>query len=218
MYFLLLFFVLYNWTGQFYPDGSGYRLDFLGDDLIPFIPEMAIFYVYLFFPMLFLSLIYFTFIDEEKGYALGWSIVIINLLATIIYIIFPVSTYWWRQELLANRIEGNFFANTMYFIYENETSFNCVPSMHAGMSTICFFTWYQYYKIKPTIKTKIIAIISFIIACGVVVSTLFVKQHYIIDEVVGVFLAYFISRYIFRLFSVWKENSKLDEVIEKIED
>ena len=218
MYFLILFFVLYNWTGQFYPDGSGYHLDFLGDDLIPFIPEMAIFYVYLFFPMVFLTLIYFTFIDEEKVYALGWSIVIINLLATIIYLIFPVSTYWWRQELLANRIEGNFFANTMYFIYENETSFNCVPSMHAGMSTICFFTWYQYYKIKPAIKTKIIAIISFITACGVVVSTLFVKQHYIIDEVVGVFLAYFISRYVFRLFSVWKENSKLDEVIEKIED
>ena len=197
---------MYNWAGQFYPEGSGYHLDFLGDNLIPFIPEMAIFYVYLFFPMIFLSFIYFIFIDEEKGVALGWSIVIINLLATIIYIIFPVSTYWWRQELLANRIQGNFFANTMYFIYENETSFNCVPSMHAGMSTICFFAWYQFYKLKPTFKTKVIAIISFIITGGVVVSTLFVKQHYIIDEVVGIFLAYFVGRYIFRLFSTWEES------------
>ncbi|MFW9939104.1 MAG: phosphatase PAP2 family protein [Candidatus Thorarchaeota archaeon] len=166
---------------------------------------MAIFYVYLFFPMIFISLIYFIFVDEEKGYALGWSIVIMNLLASIIYIIFPVSTYWWRQELLANRIEGNFFANTMYFFYENETSFNCFPSMHAGMSTICFLAWYRYYKIKLTIKTEIIAIISLIIACGVIISTLFVKQHYIIDEVVGISLAYFVGKYIFRLFSTWEE-------------
>ncbi len=200
--------VLYNWTGSLYPEGSGYRLDFLGDNLIPFIPEMAIFYVYLFFPMVTLTLIYFAFIDEEKGYALGWAIVIMNLIATFVYIIFPVSTYWWRQELLANRIKGNVFAETMYFYYENETSFNCFPSMHAGMSTMCFFVWYQYYKIKPNMRKKIISIVSFIIAVGTILSTLFVKQHYIVDEIAGVLLAYIVGKYIFRLFSNWEKSLK----------
>ena len=198
--------ILYTWTGSLYPEGTGYRLDFLGDNLIPFVPEMAIFYVFLFFPMIILTLIYFGFLDEEKGYGLGWSIVIMNAIATIIYIIFPVSTYWWRQELLANKIEGNFFADIMYFYYTHETSFNCLPSMHAGMSTICFFTWYQYYKINPTFKRKIIAIIALIIAVGVVLSTLFVKQHYIIDEIAGVALAFAVGMFVFRRSSGWNPS------------
>ena len=198
--------ILYSWTGSLYPEGTGYRLDFLGENFIPFVPEMAIFYIFLFFPMLILTLIYFGFLDEEKGYGLGWSIVIMNAIATIIYIIFPVSTYWWRQELLANKIEGNFFADLMYFYYTHETSFNCLPSMHAGMSTICFFTWYQYYKMNPTFKRKIIAIIALIIAVGVVLSTLFVKQHYIIDEIAGVALAFAVGMIVFRRSSGWNPS------------
>jgi len=196
--------ILYNWTGQLHEEGTGYRLDFLGESYIPFVPEMAIFYVFLFFPFVVLTMIYFAFIEEEKGYALGWSVVIMNAIATIVYIIFPVSTYWWRQELLANRIEGNIFADIMYLYFENETSFNCVPSMHAGMATICFFTWYQYYKLNPESRTKILAITTFIIAVGVVLSTLFVKQHYIIDEIIGVLLAYIIGRFIFHKCESWK--------------
>ncbi len=207
LYSIILVFIMYEWTGQLYPEGTGYRLDFLGDNLIPFVPEMAIFYVFLFFPMVILTLIYFAFIEDEKGYAFGWSIVIINAIATVVYILFPVSTYWWRQELLANRIKGNFFADTMYSIYEYDTSFNCLPSMHASMSAICFFVWYQYYKAKPNLKTKIIVIIAFIIALGVVLSTLFVKQHYIVDEIAGVSLAYIVGRYIFRMFSAWNHDS-----------
>ncbi len=207
LYSIILVFIMYEWTGQLYPEGTGYRLDFLGDNLIPFVPEMAIFYVFLFFPMVILTLIYFAFIEDEKGYAFGWSIVIINAIATVVYILFPVSTYWWRQELLANRIKGNFFADTMYSIYEYDTSFNCLPSMHAGMSAICFFVWYKYYKAKPNLKTKIIAITAFIIALGVVLSTLFVKQHYIIDEIAGVLLAYIVGKYLFRMFSAWNHDS-----------
>ena len=197
---------MYEWTGSLYPEGSGYRLDFLGENYIPFIPEMAIFYVFLYFPMVILTLIYFTFIQEEKGYALGWSIVIMNFIATIVYIIFPVSTYWWRKELLANRIEGNFFADTMYAVYEYDTSFNCFPSMHAGMSAMCFYVWYRYHQINPNDRTKVIAFICFIIATGVVLSTLFVKQHYIVDEIAGVFLAYLVARYIFNKFPSWENN------------
>ncbi len=208
LYSIILVLILYPWTGSLHPEGTGYRLDFLGDNSIPFIPEMAIFYVFLFFPMVVLTMIYFAFIDEEKGYAVGWAIVTMNAIATIFYIIFPVSTYWWRQELLANRIEGNFFAEVMYFYYENETSFNCLPSMHAGMSTICFFIWYQFYKRNPILKRKIVAIIAFIIAFGVVLSTLFVKQHYIIDEIVGVALAFIVGILVFKRSSGWKELNK----------
>jgi membrane-associated phospholipid phosphatase len=154
--------------------------------------------------MVILTMAYFTFIDEEKGYAVGWSIVIMNTISTIVYIIFPVSTYWWRKELLANKIKENFFADTMYFYFQHETSFNCFPSMHAGMSIICFYTWYQYHELKQNEITKIIAGTSLIIAIGVILSTLFVKQHYILDEIAGILLAYLVGKYIFRKHIGWK--------------
>ncbi|TFF85201.1 MAG: phosphatase PAP2 family protein, partial [Promethearchaeota archaeon] len=159
---------------------------------------------YLFFPMVILTLTYFGFIEEEKGRALGWAIVIMNIIATVIYVLFPVSTYWWRQELLANKMEGNLFAETMYFYYENETSFNCFPSMHAGMSTMCFFTWYQYYQLHQDSKTRNIAVVTFIITAGVILSTLFVKQHYIVDEIAGIFLAYVVGKLVFHRSSAWQ--------------
>jgi len=213
LYFIIFVVILYSWTGSLYPEGSGYRLDFLGDNLIPFVPEMAIFYVFLFFPMVVITMAYFSLIEEEKGYALGWSIVIMNAIATITFVLFPVSTYWWRQELLGNKIEGNFWANVMYFYYGHETSFNCVPSMHAGMSVVCFYTWYQYQKIKPTIKTKVVSYIVLFIAIGVILSTLFVKQHYIIDEIIGVALAYVTCRIIFRKCISWKpQKTELKEM------
>ena len=206
LFFLILNRVVYNWTGTLYAEGTGFRLDFLGDNYIPFVPEMAIFYVYLFYSMVIVSMLFFGFGSSEKGYALGWSLVLINFIAVIVYIFFPVSTYWWRQELLADPIVGNFWADTMYKYYQTDVSFNCLPSLHAAVSFIVFYAWYRYYKIKPDIKTKIIAIITFLIAFGVVLSTLFVKQHYIIDEITGVVLALIVGKYMFDY--LWKDIEK----------
>lgn len=207
---LLLFYILlnnfaYDWTGQLYHVGSGFRLDtvFAGlDNAIPFIPEMVLFYVYLFYPMIILTMLCFTFVEYKKGYALGWSLVLINSLAVIIYTVFPVSTYWWRQDLLAHPVVGNFWADQVYSIFETDTSFNCFPSLHAAISTICFYAWFKLSTTKSTWLTKTVAAIAFIIAAGVILSTLFIKQHYIADEVVGIILAWAIGKTIFN--KLWK--------------
>jgi membrane-associated phospholipid phosphatase len=205
IFYVILNNVAYDWTGQLYPVGSGFRLDtvFGGlDAAIPFVPEMVIFYVYLFYPLVILTMLYFTFVEYEKGYALGWSLVLINAMAVLIYIIFPVSTYWWRQNLLTNPLVGNFWADQVYSVYAKDTSFNCFPSLHAAVSSICFYTWFQYSKIKPSRVTKGVMIAAFVIAAGVILSTLFVKQHYIADEVAGIVLAGITGRLLFN--KLWK--------------
>lgn len=216
IFLILLNNILYNFTGNLYPEGAGHRLDlYLGplgslDNMIPFVPEWAIFYIYLFFTMVIITTHYFAIIEPEKGYALGWSLVIANSIAIIIYIFFPVSTYWWRQEILANPIKGNFFANAVYDHYKVDPSFNCWPSLHAMISVMCCYAWYRYYKLSPDRIKKSITIISIIITVGVVLSTLFVKQHYIADEIAGIILAYVIGKYTFN--KLWKNfgtsNSK----------
>ena len=209
---LLLFYLLlnnfaYDWTGQLYPAGSGFRLNTGLDAVIPFVPEMVVFYVYLFYPLVILTMLYFAFVEYRKGYALGWSLVAINAIAVVIYIVFPVSTYWYRQDLLAHPLTGNFWADQVYNIFASDTSFNCFPSLHAAVSTICFYTWFQYSKIKGSSTFKVAAIAAFIVALGVILSTLFVKQHYIADEVAGVLVAWIIGRMIFN--KLWKKNPNL---------
>ena len=216
LFYVLLNTIAYDWTGSLYPEGTGYRLDWVFgglDNLIPFVPDMAIFYVFLFYSMVIITMIYFTFIASDKGYALGWALVIINFIAIIVYIFFPVSTYWYRLDLLAHPLTGNPWAQLMYAYYSYDTSFNCFPSLHAAVSTAMAYTWYRYSKIKPLKITISISIIAIITAIGVILSTLFVKQHYIADEIAGVLLAYLVVKYTFK--KCWKAFER--PVTEKIQ-
>jgi membrane-associated phospholipid phosphatase len=207
---LLLFFVIlnnivYDWTGQLYPVGSGFQLGsvFGGlDAAIWFVPEMVVFYIYLFYGFVVLTVLYFGFVEYKRGYALGWSLVIINAIAVFVYIFFPVSTYAYRQQLLSHPITGNFWASQVYGVFSNDTSFNCFPSLHAAVSTICVYAWYRYSQIKTNIITKVTTFVAFAIATGVILSTLFIKQHYIADEIAGIVLALVVGRLIFK--HLWK--------------
>jgi membrane-associated phospholipid phosphatase len=207
LFFVLLNNVAYDWTGQLYPVGSGFKLDgvFAGlDNAIPFVPEMVLFYVYLFYPWVILTMLYFGFVKYKRGYALGWSLVAINAVAVLVYIVFPVSTFAWRQDLLAHPITGNIWANQVYNVFANDTSFNCFPSLHAAVSAICAYTWFRYSQIKTTLVTKGVTIATFTIATGAILSTLFIKQHYIADEIAGITLAYAVGRPIFN--RLWKKQ------------
>jgi membrane-associated phospholipid phosphatase len=211
LFYILLNRIAYDWTGSLYPVGSGFRLDFLTggwEDATPFVPQMVIFYVYLFYPMVVLTMLYFAFIEYKKGYALGWSLVIINAIAVVFYVIFPVSVYWWHQEFLAHPIVGDFWATETYNVWAGDTTFNCFPSLHAAVSVICFYTWNQYSKLKALAAIKIVAIVSFVITAGVILSTLFLKQHYVADEIAGIVLAWGVGAPLFRHF--WKPLKPAD--------
>ena len=204
LFYLLLNTFAYDWTGQLYPAGSGFRLQTPLDTAIPFVPQMVIFYLYLFYAFVILTMLYFAFVDYRKGYALGWSLVAINGIAILIYIVFPVSTFWYRQELLAHPMVGNFWASQVYHIFATDTPFNCFPSLHAAVSAICFYTWFQYAKVKPSRTTKTVAVAAFVIAAGVILSTLFIKQHYIADEIAGIALAWVVGTLLFK--KLWKSS------------
>lgn len=200
LFYFLLNTVGYDWTGRLYAPGTGFRLDVLTgglDDAIPFVPQTVIFYVYLFYPMVILTMLYFAFVEYRGGYAVGWSLVSINAIALAIYVVFPVSTYWWREELLAQPITGNFWATQVYDIFASDTSFNCFPSLHAAVSTICFYTWYRYARVRPGRRTWALTLLSLGVAVGVILSTLFIKQHYIADEVSGIVLAWAVGKPLF---------------------
>jgi len=209
IFYIVLNTIVYDWTGSLYPEGTGFRLDvvFGGvEDAIPFMGGWIIVYWYVFYPMMIFLMLFFIFADSDRGYAVAWSLVIINAAADLVYIFFPVSTFWYRQQLLTQS-PGGYWGTIAYQLFtpgssHYDTSFDCFPSLHAALSTICFYAWYRYAKINPRPWIKAIACITLVLAIGIILSTLFLKQHYILDLIAGITLAWVVGKLLFNHF--WK--------------
>lgn len=206
VFFFLLSIVVFGIVGQLHSLESGINLDFVSrglDDAIPFVPEMVIFYLYLYTLMAASTMFYFALIEYKRGYALGWSLVFVAVIALVIYAILPVSVFDLHQDLLEHQLSGNFWASQVYFFTESvPTAFNSFPSLHAAISVTCFYTWYKYGKEKCSSWISGVTIVVFIIATGTVLSTLLIKQHYIADEIAGIGLGWGVSRLVYG--RLWK--------------
>lgn len=140
------------------------------DNNIPYISYFVIFYI-IWYLLLFLIPIMIYFYDKNilKEYALVYCIC--SIISTIIYILFPTTIS--RDVNIANN-----FTNTLVkFIYEYDTpALNCFPSLHALESML----WMLYvgfnkkfiFFIRVSVNT---------ICIGIILSTLFIKQHVIVD-------------------------------------
>ena len=204
IFYLLLDEAVLDWTGSLHPIGSGISLAINGlDNAIPFVPQMAVFYVYVFGSMIIPTMLYFAFIEYKHGYAVGWSFVFIEVIAAIVYVIFPVSVYQYHEELLATPIGMNWWIGEVHRIVSDfGSTFNTFPSLHAAGSTVCVYTWYKHTKLHPGYASNILSILSVIAATGIILSTLFIKQHYVVDEVAGIILGWAVSKAVFK--HLWK--------------
>lgn len=198
VFYLLLNTIVYDWTGSLY--SSGFHLNTALDTMIPFVPEWAVFYLYLFYPLSALTMAWFALVDYRRGCALAFSLILINVVADLVYVVFPVTTDVWRAELLSHPLVGNAFASAMYAHYAKDPSFNCFPSLHAAVATITFYAWHRYAGLRRSRAVRGISIGMLVVGIGVVLSTLFVKQHYIADEIAGILLAWGVGRWMFDAF------------------
>jgi membrane-associated phospholipid phosphatase len=198
VFHFLLNTVVYDWTGNLY--STGFHLATALDNAILFVPEWAVFYLYLFYPLSALTMAWFAIADHRRGYPLALSLILINAVADLVYIVFPVTTDAWRAVLLAHPLVGNAFASAMYAHYAKDPSFNCFPSLHAAVATITFYAWHRYARLLKSRVVRGISIGMLVVGIGVVLSTLFVKQHYIADEIAGILLAWGVGRWMFDAF------------------
>jgi membrane-associated phospholipid phosphatase len=187
--------IAYDWVGALY--SKGFHLNTALDDIIPFKPEWAVFYLYLFYWTAEATMAFFAVFAYKRGYAFAWSLVLINLVADLIYLVFPVTTDIYRAAIAAHPVLGNRFADAMYAHYLTDPSFDCFPSLHAAISVICYYAWYRLWRSRKNALTASIAVLALIVSIGTVLSTLFVKQHYIADEIAGIALGWAVGRWVF---------------------
>ena len=88
-------------------------------------------------------------------------------------------------EIARPEVTGDgFFAEAIRFLYRIDLPYNLFPSLH------CFFNWFVYIQIRGKKEYPLaLRLFSCLFSFAVFASTLFTRQHYILDVVAGVFVA-----------------------------
>ena len=88
-------------------------------------------------------------------------------------------------EIVRPEITGYSFCEwILKLTYQVDAGNNCFPSMH------CFFSWLSWIGVRRNRNIPwVYQVISLLIAVSICVSTLTVKQHYLVDVLAGIVLA-----------------------------
>lgn len=154
------------------------NMDLPIDKKIPALAYFALIYV-LWFPLI--AIFPISLFKEAKNlyelYVICWIIDIV--ISVIIYLEYPTTCT--RPKDLEN-INGGWMLKILYkFSYKG---LNCSPSMHCSISTLVLI-----FTLTASTMPINLRIIYSTTALGIILSTLFTKQHVLIDLVTGVLLA-----------------------------
>lgn len=165
------YFVLYYLTENFIPLERCYPVHSLLDDVIPFCEYFLIFYVF-WYLLIVISLVYFALYNTDGFKKLMTFIIVTQLVAMAIYIIFPS-----RQDLRpAEFVRDNVLTRLMAFIYRIDTSTGVCPSLHVAYSIGIASAFLKEKDLSRFWKSAVV-----VVAVLISISTAFVKQHSVMD-------------------------------------
>jgi membrane-associated phospholipid phosphatase len=194
--------MLYHWVNQ--PRGNIYSLMTTLDLVIPFVRFFVVPYsIWIFY--IYICLIYF-FIKDIKVYyrtLLIYSICVI--ICCFIYSVFQTTV---PRPFLT---EDDIFTRITLFVYNRDLPFNCFPSIHCFS---CYLVIKSLYK--SHFRNRLNQTLIYSMSTLIMVSTLFVKQHVILDVIAGILLVELIHLLItrFEILSspALNKNGKMGEV------
>ena len=171
----VFYFIAFYLTENFIPVEKCHVIHCPLDDIIPFNEYFVIFYC-LFYVMVFGSLLYFFFYDERSFKKLQTYLIVTQVIAIFIYIIYPSV-----QIGRPSQLDDTFLCNVIGYIYSIDTPTGVCPSLHVAYSLGLASIWRK--KKKTSIAVKILMII---ITTLIAISVVFVKQHSVIDIIAAI--------------------------------
>ena len=151
---------------------EGSTLEIALDSVIPFLPWFVIPYIFVYI-VAFLP--YFFIKDNSTFRSVALTYTITTLIAYTIFLVFPV---------IMNRpssISTQGIGAMVNLIFSIDFPYNSFPSLHVMYAFLPAFMLLKDYKIAGSITLVVAILIAF--------STVFIKQHYILDVVGGIVLA-----------------------------
>lgn len=151
------------------------------EDKIPFLPLLIIIYIstYL-FPMAIVFMI-------EKKDAFKKAVTaffVASIIHYVVFLVFPVELVL-RPALSLN--DPSLLSRLVALFYRLDKPFNCFPSIHVS------FAFLTYFCVKQSQPDRGPFLLVWAIA--IALSTLFVKQHYLLDVISAFVLAFLINRF-----------------------
>ncbi len=165
------YFILYFLTENLIPYDRCYPVHSPLDDVIPFCELFVIPYVgwYL---LIVVSLLYFALYNPDHFVKLQKFIIVTQVVAMIIYIIFPTC-----QELRPTEFaRDNVLTDIMGVIYAFDTNTGVCPSLHVAYSVGIASTWLKEKSASRGCRAFIT--VFCLLVC---ISVAFVKQHSVVD-------------------------------------
>lgn len=165
------YFILYFLTENLIPREKCYPVHCYLDDVIPFCEYFVIPYVgwYL---LIVGSLIYFMLYNPDNFTNMMKFIIVTQVVAMAIYILFPNC-----QDLRPTEfVRDNIFTDIVGLLYTADTSTNVCPSLHVAYSIGIASTWLK--ERSASIRCKVLITIFCFMVC---ISVAFVKQHSVVD-------------------------------------
>lgn len=160
------------------------------DGFIPFLPVFILPYI-IWYAFILGYLLYFWYKDT-RVYLKTLSVIVIGeLVCFVIYFFFQTTVP--RPDLVGNGI----LIDLVGMIYNHDRPYNAFPSIHV-------LTTFAILLGNINIKNKHIFHSVFVPVMGtlIIISTLFVKQHYILDMLGSMFLTSFIYGIVFELYEL----------------
>lgn len=167
----VFYFVFYFLTENLIPPESCHPMHCTLDDMIPFCEYFFIPYTF-WYLLIVISLGYFLLYDVDSFKKLQTYIIITQIVAMAVYIIYP-SRQDLRPEVFAR---DNIFTHIAALIYSFDTSTGVCPSLHVAYSLGIASVWLK--KKDSSLLWKCFIVFAVITIC---ISTMFVKQHSAVD-------------------------------------
>ena len=172
----LVYFVLYLLTENLIPTERCHVVHCALDDAIPFLEGFAIPYCF-WYLLIVISLGWFLLYDVDSFKRLQVFIIITQLVAMAVYIIWP--SYQDLRPAVFPR--ENFLSHVMGLIYSFDTPTGVCPSLHVAYSIGMATVWCK--KKELTNGWRVLCWVAVVL---ISLSTCFVKQHSIIDVFVAI--------------------------------
>mgnify|MGYP001419119517 FL=1 len=155
------------------------------DDMIPFCEYFIIPYL-LWFPYMLLAVIYFVFFNKNKHeyYQLAFNLMTGMTIFLIVSYVYPNAQHLRPAEFPRN----NLFTSVVKWLYRTDTPTNILPSIHVFNSLAVHMSLTNCEALRDH---KGVRYGSLVLTLLIIMSTMFLKQHSVIDVCCGATLALF---------------------------
>ena len=159
------------------------------DEYIPFIEYFIVPYL-LWFVFIAAAFLYFFFTDVPGFYRLARFMFAGMTIFLIISTIFPNG-----QDLRPVVFErDNIFVDMVRMLYRADTCTNVFPSLHV-FNTLCVCV--AIWKNEDLKKHRFLSLGAYVLAGLIILATVFLKQHSVIDVLGACFMAYVLYQFVY---------------------